>query len=117
MLAFNGSNGDILKVKLRLGNQYTSKRVKKFIELLLKHYEVVLPVIDILVRKDSGFVMPDVYELFEEHNQYFIIHLLSQISLIIFHQKESSKLIINVGQWNTILKKLKIAFFDNIDSP
>jgi len=75
LVAFDGLNGDFLKAKLRSGNQYTSKGVKDFLEPLLKHYEAALPVTDILVRGDSGFATPDIYELCEEHNQHFVIRL------------------------------------------
>lgn len=75
LVAFDGLNGDFLKAKLRSGNQYTSKGVKDFLEPLLKHYEAALPITDILVRGDSGFATPDIYELCEEHNNHFVIRL------------------------------------------
>lgn len=38
LVAFDGFTGDFLKAELCSGNQYTSKRVKAFIEPLLHHY-------------------------------------------------------------------------------
>lgn len=38
LVAFDGLSGDFLKAKLRSGNQYTSKGVKKFLKPLLEHY-------------------------------------------------------------------------------
>lgn len=75
LVAFDGLNGDFLKAKLRSGNQYTSNGVKEFLEPLLEHYNQAIPTTDILVRGDSGFATPDIYELCEEHESHFVIRL------------------------------------------
>lgn len=62
MVAFDGLTGDFLKAELRSGNQYTSKGVKEFLTPLLEHYNHSLPNTDILVRGDSGFATPGVYD-------------------------------------------------------
>ncbi|SMH27297.1 Transposase DDE domain group 1 [Carnobacterium iners] len=75
LVAFDGLTGDFLKAKLRSGNQYTSKGVKEFLEPLLDHYNQAVPTADILVRGDSGFATPDIYELCEEYGSNFVIRL------------------------------------------
>lgn len=75
LVAFDGLTGDFLKAELRSGNQYTSKGVKAFIEPLLQHYNHSLPNTDILVRGDSGFATPEVYEACEANNSQYVIRL------------------------------------------
>lgn len=75
LLAFDGSTGDFLKAELRSGNQYTSKGVKWFIDPLLLHYNEALPHTDILVRGDSGFATPEVYESCEANSAHYVIRL------------------------------------------
>ncbi|GEK92222.1 IS1380 family transposase [Alkalibacterium kapii] len=75
LVAFDGLTGDFLKAELRSGNQYTSKGVKKFIDPLLDHYSKALPHTDILVRGDSGFATPEVYESCEANHSHYVIRL------------------------------------------
>lgn len=75
LVAFDGLTGDFLKAKLRSGNEYTSKGVKEFLEPLFNHYKQAIPVTDVLVRGDSGFATPDIYELCEKHESHFVIRL------------------------------------------
>ena len=75
IVAFDGLTGDFLKAKLRSGNQYTSSGVKEFLKPLLVHYNQVIPTTDILVRGDSGFATPDIYELCEAHDSDYVIRL------------------------------------------
>ncbi|MFV8240744.1 IS1380 family transposase [Aerococcus viridans] len=81
LVAFDGLTGDFLKAKLRSGNQYTSKGVKEFLEPLLNHYNQAIPTTDILVRGDSGFATPDIYDLCEEHENHFVICLKNNKNL------------------------------------
>lgn len=60
---FDGLSGDFLKVKLRSGNQYTSNGAKAFLVPLLIHYNQAILMTDILVRGNSGFATPAVYDL------------------------------------------------------
>ncbi|SFK77615.1 Transposase DDE domain group 1 [Marinilactibacillus piezotolerans] len=75
LVAFDGLTGDFLKAELRSGNQYTSKGVKGFIDPLLLHYNEALPHTDILVRGDSGFATPEVYESCEANSAHYVIRL------------------------------------------
>ena len=81
LVAFDGLNGDFLKAKLRPGSQYTSNGVETFLKSLLEHYHQVIPTTDILVRGDSGFATPKVYELCEAHNYDYTIRLKSNRNL------------------------------------
>ena len=80
-MAFDGITDDFLKAKLRSGNQYTSKRVKEFLKSLLDHYNQAIPTTDILVRGDSGFATPDIYDLCELYENNYIIRLKANRNL------------------------------------
>lgn len=81
IVAFDGLTGDFLKANLRSGNQYTSTGVKGFLEPLLEHYNQVVPTTDILVRGDSGFATPDIYEMCEAYDNDYVIRLKSNRNL------------------------------------
>ncbi|PMB83633.1 IS1380 family transposase [Dolosicoccus paucivorans] len=81
LVAFDGLTGDFLKAKLRSGNQYTSNGVKEFLEPLLEHYNQSIPTTDILVRGDSGFATPDVYDLCDLYENQYVIRLKANKNL------------------------------------
>ena len=81
LVAFDGLTGDFLKAKLRSGNQYTSNGVKEFLEPLLEHYNQTIPTTDILVRGDSGFATPDVYDLCDLYENQYVIRLKANRNL------------------------------------
>ena len=81
LVAFDGLTGDFLKAKLRSGNQYTSNGVKAFLKPLLEHYNQTVPTTDILVRGDSGFATPAVYNLCDIHDNYYVIRLKANRNL------------------------------------
>ena len=81
LVAFDGLTGDFLKDKLRSGNQYTSNGVKEFLEPLLEHYNQTIPTTDILVRGDSGFATPDVYDLCDLYENQYVIRLKANRNL------------------------------------
>ncbi|UJF16043.1 IS1380 family transposase [Jeotgalibaca sp. MA1X17-3] len=75
LVAFDGLTGDFLKAELRSGNVYTSKGVRDFLEPMLEHYTYTLPCTDILVRGDSGFATPEVYDTCEAYQSHYVIRL------------------------------------------
>ena len=81
LVAFDGLTGDFLKAKLRSGNQYTSNGVKEFLEPLLEHYHQSIPTTDILVRGDSGFATPNIYDLCDLYENQSVIRLKANRNL------------------------------------
>ena len=75
MATFDGPIGDFLKAQLRPGNDYTSNDVVTFLRSLLEHYNETFTETSALVRGDSGFAVPDLYELCEKESVYNIIRL------------------------------------------
>lgn len=81
LVAFDGLTGDFLKAKLRPGSVYTSNGVVDFLCPLIEHYNKVFPEISTLVRGDSGFAVPGLYELCEKESVYYIIRLKANAKL------------------------------------
>lgn len=81
LVAFDGLTGDFLKAQLRPGSVYTSNGVVDFMCPLIEHYNETFPEISTLVRGDSGFVVPGLYELCEKESVYYIIRLKSNAKL------------------------------------
>lgn len=66
LVAFDGLTKDFLKAEPRSGNTYCSTGVADFLNPLLEHYNQTVPISAILVRADSGFATPELYDLCEE---------------------------------------------------
>lgn len=81
LVAFDGLTGDFLKAELRSGNVYTSNGVRDFLRPLLNHYSQQLPCTTILVRGDSGFATPEVYETCELNESFYVIRLKANAQL------------------------------------
>lgn len=81
LVAFDGLTGDFLKAQLRPGSVYTSNGVVDFMRPLIEHYNETFPEISTLVRGDSGFAVPGLYELCEKESVYYIIRLKSNAKL------------------------------------
>lgn len=81
LVAFDGLTGDFLKAELRSGNVYTSNGVKDFLEPMLEQYINRIPCTDILVRGDSGFATPEVYDTCESNSSYYVIRLKANKNL------------------------------------
>ncbi|MBB5175037.1 IS1380 family transposase [Texcoconibacillus texcoconensis] len=81
LVAFDGVTGDFLKAKLRPGNVYTSKGVVDFVKPLIAHYNEKFPEITPFFRGDSGFAVPELYELCEAESVYYVIRLKSNPNL------------------------------------
>ena len=81
LLAFDGLTGDFLKAKLCSGKVYTSNGTVDFLQPLLIHYNETFPETSTLVRGDSGFAVPGLYDLCEQESVYYIIRLKSNAKL------------------------------------
>lgn len=81
LMLFNGLNGDLMKMELRNGSIYTSNNIKGFLKPVLKWLNRTYPKAHILVRADSGFATPQLYDLCEECGVDFVIRLKSNATL------------------------------------
>ncbi|MEI3615043.1 IS1380 family transposase, partial [Pseudogracilibacillus sp. SO30301A] len=72
---FEGETGDCLKASLRAGNVYTSRQIVAFVGPELKRLRKKYPNIKIIIRGDSGFATPKLYELCEKQSVDYVIRL------------------------------------------
>ena len=76
MLCYDGNTRDLLKVELRDGNMYCGNGAAQFMRPLLQEYKHDYPDVNIMVRGDSGFAMPDLYECVERFDKVeYVIRL------------------------------------------
>lgn len=81
LFCFDGLTGDCLKAELRAGNVYTSRQVVRFVGPLLTRYESWVPGSLIVLRGDSGFAVPELFELAETKGHKYVIRLKSNARL------------------------------------
>jgi hypothetical protein len=93
LLCFDGLTGDCLKVELRAGNVYTSRQVVRFMAPLLKRYETWVPNALVVIRGDSGFAVPKLFELAEVKGNKYVIRLKSNARLQSTAQAMADKLL------------------------
>ena len=86
LVLYDGLTGDLMKFELRKGSVYTSTGVKDFLEPVINSLKTTYPTATILVRGDSGFAVPDLYDLCEEKGLHYLIKLKANASL---HQSAS----------------------------
>ena len=63
---FDGMTGDLIKIRLCDGTQYSCTGAVDFLQPVLDEYLHDYLEIPILLRGDSGFSMPDLYKQYEE---------------------------------------------------
>ena len=81
LVVYNGLNGDLLKVELRKGSIYTSKHAREFLEPLMIWIKENFQDVSILIRGDSGFATPEMYQLAEEYDADYLIRLKANATL------------------------------------
>lgn len=81
MFCFDGLTGDCLGAELRAGNVYTSRQAVRFMGPILKRYNSYAPDALIVLRGDSGFALPGLFELAETKGHKYAIRLKSNVRL------------------------------------
>ncbi|WP_380029545.1 transposase, partial [Effusibacillus consociatus] len=81
LFCFDGLTGDCLRAELRAGNVYTSRQVVRFIGPVLARYETWAPGALIVLRGDSGFAVPELFDLVETKGHKYAIRLKANARL------------------------------------
>lgn len=79
LFVFDGNTRDCLKGELRAGNVYTSNGVVDFIRPVMDWAQSKAS--NIKLRGDSGFAVPELYELSEEKGVIYFIRLKANMNL------------------------------------
>ncbi len=75
LVCYDGLTGDLIKIQLRDGTQYSSTGVVDFLQPILDEYLEAFPEIKLLLRGDSGFATPGLYKQCEENGTDYGIRL------------------------------------------
>ena len=75
LVCYDGMTGDLIKIQLRDGTEYSCTGVASFLQPILDEYLNDYPAIRILLRGDSGFATPDLYKQCEENGTSYVIRL------------------------------------------
>ena len=75
LVCYDGLTGDLIKIQLRDGTQYSSTGVVDFLQPILDEYLEDFPEIKLLLRGDSGFATPSLYKQCEENGTGYVIRL------------------------------------------
>ena len=75
LVCYDGMTGDLIKIQLCDGTQYSCTGVVDFLQPVLGEYLHDYPEIPILLRGDSGFSTPDLYNQCEENGTSYVIRL------------------------------------------
>ena len=75
LVCYDGMTGDLLKIELRNGNVYSSTGVVDFLQPLLDEFLTDYPEIPLLLRGDSGFATPTLYNQCETNGTSYVIRL------------------------------------------
>ena len=75
LVCYDGMTEDLIKIQLRDGIQYSCTGVVDFLQTVLDEYLNDYPSIRILLRGDSGFATPDLYEQCEKNGTSYVIRL------------------------------------------
>lgn len=81
LFMFDGLTGDCIKGELRSGNVYTSRQVVRFVGPEINRFKKKCPGVTICLRGDSGFAVPELYELAETHKVKYVIRLKANARL------------------------------------
>ncbi|QQE81585.1 IS1380 family transposase [Alicyclobacillus sp. SO9] len=93
LFCFDGLTGDCLGAELRAGNVYTSRQAVRFMGPILSRYEKWAPNALVVVRGDSGFADPDLFELIEAKRHKYVIRLKSNPRLQSIAQAKANSLL------------------------
>ena len=75
LVLFDAITRDPIKAELRPGSEYCSKHASDFLRPVFEEFQEKYPSIRIILRGDSGFAAPEVYDLCEEFGVEYIIRL------------------------------------------
>ena len=75
LVCYDGITGDLIKIQLRDGTQYSCTGVVDFLQPVLDEYLNDYPGITLLLRGDSGFATPVLFKQCEENGTGYVIRL------------------------------------------
>lgn len=75
LVCYDGMTGDLIKIQLRDGTQYSCTGIVDFLQPILDEYLNGYPNIKLLLRGDSGFETPELYKQCEKNGKIGRAHV------------------------------------------
>lgn len=75
LVCFDGMTGDLIKIELRNGSDYSCTNVTNFLQPILDEFLNDYPTIPLFLRGDSGFATPKLYQQCESNGTSYAIRL------------------------------------------
>ena len=75
LLCYDSITKDLIGVALREGSKYCSNEAAEFLKPIFKEYADSYPDISCMLRGDSGFASPEIYDLCEDYGVSYVIRL------------------------------------------
>ena len=92
LLCYDGLTGDLLKAELRDGTMYCGKEADILMEALLVEFISGFSDMPLVLRGDSGFASPDLYEVLEDKHCKYAIRLKENAKLCELAEDENQAL-------------------------
>lgn len=92
LLCYDGLTGDLLKSELRNGSIYTSNGVVDFLRPIIEEFEIKYFKTKLYLRGDSGFAVPEMFDLLEDSNVKYAVRLKSNAILKKYASEAEAKL-------------------------
>ncbi len=97
LVCYDGMTGDLIKIQLRDGTQYSCTGVVDFLQPILDEYLNDYPAIRILLRGDSGFATPDLYK--ESKSGFDSASVSSHTRIVNANRLQVHALAYNIFNW------------------
>ena len=85
LLCYDGETGDLIALKLRPGNVHTGHGMLSMLKGIVRGIRATWPGVEIIVRADAGFALPELYEFCERRNLGYLIGFGSNRRLEALH--------------------------------
>jgi hypothetical protein len=77
LLVFDGSTGQLITAILRAGNTHSSRSAVAFLKRIVRRLHEAWPSVQIEIRADAGFAVPEIYDYCEREGLGYTIGLIS----------------------------------------
>jgi len=86
LLIYDGETGELITAVLRPGNVHASRRIVAILKRIVKRLKQAFGDIQITVRADAGFAIPELYEFCEAEGLTYIIGFITNDRILVLGQ-------------------------------
>lgn len=89
LLIYDGDTGELITAVLRPGNVHASRQVVAILKRVVSRLQEMFDEVEIIVRADAGFAIPELYEYCESERLKYIIGLITNDRLLALSEQLS----------------------------